>query len=187
MTRHKSVTNQVRERASFYRLGLLETAEASAFEHHLAECDVCRTEARQLGDAAAELAFGLVESRPGPRIREELLRRTAPRPVLVRRGEGDWRDTGFEGVAAKQLFVDAATGNVTSLVRMAPGAIYPPHRHAGHEHCYVLEGDLVFDSHTLSAGDFEVNPPFTGHSPVTTVGGCLLLLTNNQGDQLLAQ
>ncbi|MGA3239867.1 MAG: zf-HC2 domain-containing protein, partial [Bryobacteraceae bacterium] len=73
MIRHEAVTDRVRERASFYRLGLLERAEAAAFEHHLAECDVCRTEARELGDAAAELAFGLVESRPGPRVREELL------------------------------------------------------------------------------------------------------------------
>ena len=187
MTRHKAVTDRVRERASFYRLGLLESAEASAFEHHLAECEVCGTEARELGDAAAEFAFGLVESRPGPRVREQLLRRSAPRPVLIRHGEGDWQVTGYDGVEAKQLFVDAATGNVTSLVRMAARATYPPHRHAGHEHCYVLEGDLVFDDHTLFAGDFEVNAPFTGHSPVTTVNGCLLLLTNNQGDQLLAQ
>jgi anti-sigma factor ChrR (cupin superfamily) len=186
MTGHKAVTDQVRERASFYRLGLLESAEASAFEHHLAECDICRTEAREAGDVVAELAFGLVESRPGPRVREELLRRTAPRPVLVRHGEGNWKATGFDGVEAKQLFVDATTGSVTSLVRMAPRATYPPHRHAGHEHCYVLEGDLVFDDHTLFAGDFEVNAPFTGHSPVTTVNGCLLLLTNNQSDQLLA-
>jgi anti-sigma factor ChrR (cupin superfamily) len=187
MTRHKAVTDQVRERASFYRLGLLESAEAGAFEHHLAECDVCKREARVAGDAIAELAFGLVESQPGPRVREELLRRTAPTPVLVRRGEGNWKATEFDGVEVKQLFVDAATGSVTSLVRMAPRATYPPHRHAGHELCYVLEGDLVFDDHTLFAGDFEVNAPLTGHSPVTTVGGCLMLLTNNQGDQLLAQ
>jgi anti-sigma factor ChrR (cupin superfamily) len=187
MTRHEAVTDQVRERASFYRLGLLESAEASAFEHHLAECDVCRTEARELGDAVAELAFGLVASHPGPRVREQLLRRTTPKPVLVRRDAGNWQATGFDGVEAKQLFVDATTGNVTSLVRMAARAKYPPHRHAGHELCYVLEGDLVFDDHTLFAGDFEVNAPFSGHSPVTTVNGCLLLLTNNQGDQLLAQ
>jgi len=187
MITHEAATDEVRERASFYRLGLLESDEASAFEHHLAECDVCRTEAREFGDAAAELAFGLTESRPGPHVREQLLRRTAPLNVLVRRGEGAWQVTRFDGVETKQLFVDATTGDVTSLIRMAPGAKYPPHRHAGHEHCYVLEGDLVFDDHTLFAGDFEVNPPSTGHSQVTTVGGCLLLLTNNQGDQLLAQ
>lgn len=187
MTKHRSVTDEVRERASFYRLGLLENSEVSDFEHHLAECDVCSTEARLLGDAVAEFAFGLAESCPGPRVRAELLRRIAPKPVLVRSGEGDWQATGFDGVEAKQLFADPATGSVTSFVRMAPGAKYPPHRHASHEHCYVLEGDLVFDDHTLFAGDFEVSAPSTDHSPVTTVGGCLLLITNNQRDELLLQ
>jgi anti-sigma factor ChrR (cupin superfamily) len=50
----------------------------------------------------------------------------------------------------------------------------------------VLEGDLVFDDHTLFAGDYEVAPDTTHHSPVTTNHGCLLLIMNNQQDQLLA-
>jgi anti-sigma factor ChrR (cupin superfamily) len=69
---------------------------------------------------------------------------------------------------------------------MAPGAIYPPHRHFGLEHCYVLEGDLVFDDYTLHAGDYEIASAATEHSLVTTQHGCLLLIMNNRGDQLVA-
>ena len=82
--------------------------------------------------------------------------------------------------------MDPSTGNVTQLIRMTAGAIYPPHRHFGLEHCYVLEGDLVFDDHTLHAGDYEVASGNSDHSPVTTKHGCLLLIMNNQRDQLLA-
>ena len=46
--------------------------------------------------------------------------------------------------------------------------------------------DLVFNDHTLHAGDYEVDAPDTAHSPVTTHGGCLLLIIHNAGDQLLA-
>lgn len=77
-------------------------------------------------------------------------------------------------------------GNVTQLVRLAPGAKYPPHRHAGLEHCYVLEGDLVSDVHTIYAGDYEINSPHTDHLPVSSKNGCLLLIINNQRDTLLA-
>jgi anti-sigma factor ChrR (cupin superfamily) len=68
---------------------------------------------------------------------------------------------------------------------MAPGAVYPAHRHAGPEHCYVLEGDLVFEDHVLNAGDYEVAAPSSDHSFVTTTRGCLLLLFSHVNDQLL--
>ena len=83
------------------------------------------------------------------------------------------------------MFEDTATGNTTLLVRMSPGAVYPSHRHAGLEHCYVLEGDLVFADHALQAGDYEVAHSDTDHSSVTTRGGCLLFIINNVRDQIL--
>jgi anti-sigma factor ChrR (cupin superfamily) len=186
MTRHDAVTDDIRERASLYSLGLLEQAESAVFERHLSGCDLCRTEVREFGETVGELAFALPESTPSPRVRQELLRRITPSQVTVRASEGVWKATPFAGIDVKQLFVDLATGNATSLVRMAPGSIYPPHRHANYEHFYVLQGDVVFHDHTLGAGDFEVNAPTTDHSPVTTVGGCLVLITNNLADQLLA-
>jgi hypothetical protein len=49
-----------------------------------------------------------------------------------------------------------------------------------------LEGDLVFDDHTLYAGDYEVAAGSIDHSPSTTQHGCLSPIMNNQRDQLLA-
>jgi quercetin dioxygenase-like cupin family protein len=72
------------------------------------------------------------------------------------------------------------------MVRMAPGAVYAPHRHAGDEHCYVLSGDLIFEDHTLGTGDYSVNPAGTTHSRSTSKQGCLLLVMHNVRDQILA-
>lgn len=182
MTAH----GQWSEHATLYALGLLDPNDLAPFERHLAECEECRADVQVHRELAAEIALVACTERPSPDVRAQLLRRTAPAHVLVRAHEGTWEPTPFPGVELRQLFVDAATGNVTSLVRLAPGAKYPPHRHAGLEHCYVLEGDLVSDRHTIYAGDYEVNSPDTDHLPVSSTNGCLLLIINNQRDTLLA-
>lgn len=186
--KHEVASEEIHEAASLYTLGLLEPEVAAGFERHLESgCAVCESEVRGFTEAAAEVLTTLEYAEPPARVREELLKRIA-RPTasaILRAAEGEWQDSPFPGLTTKQLFVDGSTGNVTSLIRMKPGAVYPPHRHFGLEHCYVLEGDLVFDDHTLYAGDYEVAPDSTDHSPVTTRHGCLLLIMNNQRDQLL--
>jgi anti-sigma factor ChrR (cupin superfamily) len=190
MTPHETLTDEVRDAASLYSLGLLDPDEAQRFEVHLNACPVCKSELRVCGEVLAEVALSAPQARPHPRGKEELLRRTrtpsATPAALVRAGEGEWQATPFPGVEVKQLFLDPATHSVTSLVRMRPGAVYPPHRHAGFEHCYVIEGDVLSSDHRLFAGDYEVNAPNSDHLPITTTHGCLLLLTYNQRDRLLA-
>ena len=44
----------------------------------------------------------------------------------------------------RRLYVDEAAVMVTMLVRMAPGARYPSHRHAAAEECFVLSGDKAW-------------------------------------------
>jgi anti-sigma factor ChrR (cupin superfamily) len=188
--KHDIPNDEIHEMASLYSLGLLDPELAVGFEQHLEDgCTVCESEVRGFDETTAQVFAALPHAEPPERIREELLKRIA-RPAsasaIFRAGEGEWQDSAFPGLTVKQLFVDSATGNVTSLIRMTAGAIYPPHRHFGLEHCYVLEGDLVFDDHTLHAGDYEVAAHSTDHSPVTTRHGCLLLIMNNQRDQLLA-
>jgi anti-sigma factor ChrR (cupin superfamily) len=67
---------------------------------------------------------------------------------------------------------------------MAPGAHYPSHRHAGLEHCYVLEGDLILEDHTLNAGDYSAGSPDKEHTSATTKQGCLIFLVHNVRDSL---
>ena len=40
-----------------------------------------------------------------------------------------WEPTRFPGIETKTLFIDKASGSVTALIRMAPGAKLPDHEH----------------------------------------------------------
>ena len=120
MTRHETVTDEVRDAASLYSLGLLDTEEAERFEAHLNACPVCKSELRACNEVLADVALSTPAVRPRPRLKEELLRRAFKPAGLVRAGEGEWQATPFPGVEVKRLFVDPATQNVTSLVRLGP-------------------------------------------------------------------
>ena len=85
-----------------------------------------------------------------------------------------------------RLYEDPIRGELSSLVRMLPGARYPSHRHASLEHCYVIEGDLVFEDHTLLAGDYSAGTPDKEHTAATTKNGCLLFIVHNTQDRVYA-
>jgi anti-sigma factor ChrR (cupin superfamily) len=188
---HDIATEETREMAALYSAGVLEPERAAEFEEHLRSgCVACASELRAFKETGAQLVFALPERKPPARLRDRLMNRIGanaePDRVLVRAHEGEWKSSGFPGVALRRLFVDQNTGNVTWLLKVEPGGVYPAHRHFGLEHCYVLEGDVVFEDHVLQAGDYEVAMSSSAHSTVTTTQGCLLLLINNQRDQVLA-
>jgi hypothetical protein len=67
---------------------------------------------------------------------------------------------------------------------MLPGARYPSHHHASLVHCYVIEGDLVFEDHTLLAGDYSAGTPDKDHTAATTKNSCLLFIVHNTQDRV---
>jgi hypothetical protein len=48
----------------------------------------------------------------------------------------------------------------------------------------VIEGDLVFEDHTLYAGDYAAGSPDRDHTAATTKNGCLLFIVHNSADQV---
>ena len=94
--------------------------------------------------------------------------------ALVRGKQIFWQETPFQGVFMARLYEDSLRGELISLVRMLPGAKYPSHHHASLEHCYVIEGDLIFEDHTLYAGDYSAGSPDRDQSAATTKNGCFL-------------
>ena len=176
-------------RAPLYALGLLDEAESNAFALHVASCSICAHEVRGSGDLAVQLAGTIPAATPPAALRRRVLSETVlPRGVvaLVRGANLNWRPTAFEGVSIARLYEDPVRGEIASLVRMSPGARYPSHRHSGLEHAYVLEGDVVFDDHTLNAGDYSAGSPDQDHSGATTKTGCMLFLIHNRRDQVHA-
>ena len=174
------------DRASLYALGLLDEAESSTFERHLISCPVCEAEVRESSDMAVQLAGTIPASAPPAGLRQRVLSEAVlPRGVvaLVRGAQMNWRPTQFDGVSIARLYEDPIRGELASLVRMKPGARFPSHHHASLEHCYVVEGDLIFEDHTMTAGDYSAGSPDKEHTSATTNRGCLLFIVHNLQDQ----
>ena len=65
----------------------------------------------------------------------------------------EWEPTKFPGVYMKRLYEDPS-GKLTTLTKMDPGAVLPDHRHVGLEQSFVIEGALVDEDGTCTAGNF---------------------------------
>ena len=85
-----------------------------------------------------------------------------------------WEPTRFPGIQTKTLFLDKASGSVTALIRMAPGARLPDHEHPLSEQSFVLQGVLEDDDGNCAAGDFVWRPAGSRHE-AWSPGGCLVL------------
>lgn len=85
-----------------------------------------------------------------------------------------WRKTPFPGVEIKMLLEDKETGLMTSLTRMAPGAVLPLHEHVGVEQTYVLEGRLVDGEGQVKAGEYVWRPAGSRHVATAPEGALLL-------------
>jgi len=146
--------DDLEELIALYAVGALAPAESHALEARLAAA--------------------------GP---EELLRRLDDEPAgaptalhIARASEAVWEALPYPGLHKRLLHLDCASGRYTALVRMAPGASYPAHDHAGVEECLVLEGDLHVGGEVLRAGDYQRALAGSHHVEQTTEGGCLVLL-----------
>lgn len=104
---------------------------------------------------------------------------------IQRAHEGEWVEPGIPGVSFKKLYSDRATGYATMLVRMQPGASYPVHRHAGHEECYMLEGEVSSGDLQLFAGDYQRMAGNTLHLALHTKAGCTFLLVAAEDNEII--
>jgi anti-sigma factor ChrR (cupin superfamily) len=85
-----------------------------------------------------------------------------------------WRKSTFaEGIEVKDL--GTADGRSMQLVRFAPGASFPLHRHEGPEFIYLLEGVAIQEGQQLSAGWAAVAAMGTTDSNFHSPTGCVFL------------
>lgn len=66
-------------------------------------------------------------------------------------------------------------GGRVALLRYAPGAEVPAHRHDGYEYIYVLEGEQSDERGSYPAGSFVINEPGVTHR-VVSQAGCVVLI-----------
>ena len=79
------------------------------------------------------------------------------------------------GVEIIRLYGDPSTGSSAALLRYAPGAGVPSHRHGGHEHIVILSGSQTDEHGVESAGTLVVNPQGSRHT-ITNENGCIALV-----------
>lgn len=187
---------EVRERAALFVLGALAPQEAAAVAARLAAGDARYLEA--VGEARAvadDLAYAAAPRAPRPAARERVLARIAAEasPAVVEQdgvrvvlgSQLAWQPTPLPGVEFKLLREDPVSGRGTSLIRMAPGAEYPKHRHPQMEEVVLLEGDLMVNGVLMRPGDYCTAECDSIHQRVHSPSGCVFLLTAG-GNEILA-
>ena len=90
------------------------------------------------------------------RVRSRLMKHIAAessgRHALVVAGSGVWR-AFLPGIERQVLH--QAEGIMCYLLRFAPGATLPAHRHPVDEECVVLQGSVRIGRQVLAAGSFQ--------------------------------
>ena len=173
-----------------YALHALPAAEVRAVEAHLGTCAHCRAELQSLRPVID--SFGAwprdVLSAPASLQRELASRLAAETGHHVEPRDRPWLGPEWEKVAAGiecQLISDDAERHiVTMLVRLAPGAEYPPHTHAGTEELHLLDGELWIDERKLRPGDYNRAEAGTGDKRVWSETGCTCVLITSTQDIL---
>lgn len=99
---------------------------------------------------------------------------------IVRNSQKEWqplieKGIHYQGISVISLRYDEPTQRSTTiLLKFEPGATYPYHNHPAGEEIFVISGEAILESTTLSQGDYLYTPPDFKHS-VTTKTGCTLL------------
>jgi anti-sigma factor ChrR (cupin superfamily) len=179
------------EVACAYAAQALAASEAAAAEAHIASCADCQREVESLRPVISRFVSwpadvlrptAPLQARLALRIAEE----TGQLPVLPSAlpwSEPEWEQVA-PGIECKLLATDTERHRVSMLVRLAPGASYPGHTHAGVEELHLLDGELWIDDRKLLPGDYNYGTPGTGDDRVWSETGCTCVLITSIRDIL---
>lgn len=103
---------------------------------------------------------------------------------FITAAEGVWREIE-PGVKAKVLSLDMVSRRVTTLLRIAPGSSYAPHRHTEAEELFVLEGGCLCGGRELKVGDYHRAEAGTEHHDTSSDDGCVLLVISSPQNEML--
>ena len=174
-----------------YALQTLPKSEVAADEAHIAACRDCQRELESLRPVVDRLVSWPTDVlRPTTSLQARLARRiaeeTGKQPVLPparQWSEPEWEQVA-PGIECKLLATDTERHRVSMLVRLAPGASYPAHTHAGVEELHLLDGELWIDERQLFPGDYNYGAPGAGDERVWSETGCTCVLITSTTDTL---
>ncbi len=174
-----------------YALQGLHASEVPAAETHLAWCLECQRELESLHSLVDRFVSWPTDVlRPTRSLQARLALRIAEetgkepvRPPARRWSEPEWEHVA-PGIECKLLAADTERHRISMLVRLAPGASYPPHTHAGVEELHLLDGELWIDERKLFPGDYNYGPPGASDERVWSETGCTCVLVTSTEDVL---
>ncbi len=174
-----------------YAAQALTASEATAAEAHIAACPDCQRELESLRPVINRFVSWPTDVlRPTTSLQARLALRIAEvtgKPPLLpparRWFEPEWEQVA-PGIECKLLATDTERHRVSMLVRLAPGARYPGHTHAGIEELHLLDGELWIDERKLFPGDYNYGAPGEGDDRVWSETGCTCVLITSTNDTL---
>ena len=174
-----------------YAAQALPASDVAAAEAHIATCPHCQRELAALRPVVDRFVSWptdvlrpptSLQARLAQRIAAETGRAPVPPPAPQWR-EPDWEQVA-PGIECKLLATDGERHRVSMLVRLAPGARYPAHTHAGVEELHLLDGELWIDERKLLPGDYNYGPPGASDERVWSETGCTCVLVTSTRDTL---
>jgi quercetin dioxygenase-like cupin family protein len=175
-----------------YALQALPASEMPVVEAQISQCVACRVQLEALRPIIASFVSWPTDVlRPVVPLWGRVAQRIAadtgkPLISLVSQlaNKPEWEDPA-PGISYQLLATDTENECVSMLVRLAPGADYPRHRHVGVEELYLLHGELMIDAKKVSPGDYVRAEAGTVDHRVWTDTGCTCVLITSTGDVLL--
>jgi anti-sigma factor ChrR (cupin superfamily) len=180
-----------------YAAQALPAAETDAAAAHIASCADCQRELEGLRLIIDSfVAWPTDVLRPTTSLHERLAQRIAADGEANGTNEADaariaassWVEPPWEevapGIECKLLATDQERARVSMLVRLAAGARYPAHTHAGVEELHLLDGELWIDGKKLVPGDYNYGAAGAGDEHVWSEGGCTCVLVTSFKDVL---
>jgi len=178
------------ELVSLYALGALPRTQVILAAKHLASCPECREVMDALrGIVGSFAAWPTDVLRPSADLWDRLVTRIADSGQNAgARNFPPWSEPDWEqpapGISCKLLSTDSQRDHVAMLVRLDPGAAYPPHTHAATEELHLLDGELWIDEKKLYPGDYNRAERGTTDRRVWSETGCTCLLMTASADVL---
>jgi DNA-directed RNA polymerase specialized sigma24 family protein len=119
------------------------------------------------------------------RLAQRIANGRAPATVPMTRPapSPDWQEVGT-GISYTVLARDLERERVSLLVRLAQGAAYPPHTHAGVEELYLLDGELWIDQKKVHPGEYNRADAGSSDQRVWSETGCTCVLLTSTADIL---
>ena len=177
-------TTDLEELAALDAAGALADDEQRDLQEKLAAASAeQRAAIAHIYELAAQLAVERATEDPPPAVRERLMDRVKASSLYsLRSDEGTWTPGPVPGTRVKLLSLDQARNSATLLMRVDPGARYPPHHHSGGEDCYVISGEIIVAGQRLHAGDFHRADADSEHGVLASDTGAEILLVVSAAD-----